>query len=152
MASVVSLLRRWGSDSGAELVEFALVFPLLLLVVLGIIDFGFLFQRYEVVTNAAREGARLATLPDYQASYVANGQARALEYLDAAGLTDARRSVSVSCDTLGVGGAGYKVTVTYPHDYSFVGGIVTYFGGSFAPKQISATSTMRVEAAAGGCP
>ena len=32
---------------------------------LGIIDFGFLFQRYEVVTNAAREGARVAILPGY---------------------------------------------------------------------------------------
>ena len=42
------------------------MFPTLLLVMLGIIDFGFLFQRYEVVTNAAREGARVAILPGYQ--------------------------------------------------------------------------------------
>ena len=53
------------SERGAELIEFALVFPTLLLVMLGIIDFGFLFQRYEVVTNAAREGARVAILPGY---------------------------------------------------------------------------------------
>ena len=33
---------------------------------LGIIDFGFLFQHYEVVTNAAREGARVAILPGYR--------------------------------------------------------------------------------------
>ena len=43
-------------ERGSELVEFALVFPLLLMVVLAIVDFGFMFQRYEVVTNAAREG------------------------------------------------------------------------------------------------
>ena len=48
------------SERGAELIEFALVFPLLLLIVLGIVDFGFMFQRLEVVTNAAREGARIA--------------------------------------------------------------------------------------------
>ena len=42
------------------------MFPTLLLVMLGIMDFGFLFQRYEVVTNAAREGARVAILPGYQ--------------------------------------------------------------------------------------
>ncbi len=53
----------WACERGAELVEFAFVFPTLLLVMLGIIDFGFLFQRYEVVTNAAREGARVAILP-----------------------------------------------------------------------------------------
>ena len=52
---------RWRSEDGAQLVEFALVLPMLLLVVLGIAEFGFIFQRYEVVTNAAREGARIAT-------------------------------------------------------------------------------------------
>ena len=44
------------SERGSQLIEFALVLPLLLLVVLGIMDFGLLFQRYEAVTNAAREG------------------------------------------------------------------------------------------------
>ena len=56
---------RGRSEDGAQLVEFALVLPLLLLVVLGIAEFGFIFQRYEVVTNAAREGARMAVLPGY---------------------------------------------------------------------------------------
>ena len=57
--------RRLGGDSGAELIEFAIVFPLLMVVTAGILDFGFLFQRYEVVTNSAREGARIGTLGDY---------------------------------------------------------------------------------------
>ena len=52
-------------EGGNALVEFALVLPLLMLVFAGIVDFGFLFQRYEVITNAAREGARLAVLPGY---------------------------------------------------------------------------------------
>ncbi len=51
---------RRGDERGAALVEFALALPLLLVVIAGIVDFGFVFQRYEVVTNAAREGARLA--------------------------------------------------------------------------------------------
>ena len=55
--------RRRLASERAELIEFALVFPLLLMVVLGIVDFGFLFQRMEVVTNAAREGARIACVP-----------------------------------------------------------------------------------------
>ena len=62
------LSRRWRSEDGAQLVEFALVLPLLLFVVLGIAEFGFIFQRYEVVTNAAREGARIAVLPGYAIS------------------------------------------------------------------------------------
>src|SRR5882672_7431736 len=78
--------RRCSSESGAELIEFALVFPLLLLVLLGIVDFGFLFQKYEVLTNAAREGARIAVLPDYQGPSLSNNvTTRVTDYLTAAG-------------------------------------------------------------------
>ena len=42
------------------------VLPLLLLVLFGIIDFGFMFQRYVVLTNAAMEGARVGILPGYR--------------------------------------------------------------------------------------
>ena len=58
-------MRKMREERGSELIEFALVCPLLLMVVLAIVDFGFMFQRYEVVTNAAREGARVAVLPGY---------------------------------------------------------------------------------------
>lgn len=56
---------RVRNERGAALVEFALTVPLMLVVIAGIVDFGFVFQRYEVITNAAREGARLASLPEY---------------------------------------------------------------------------------------
>ncbi len=62
----IRLSGRTGDERGAALVEFALCLPLLLVVIAGIVDFGFAFQRYEVITNAAREGARLASLPQYQ--------------------------------------------------------------------------------------
>ncbi len=61
----LALLR---SEHGAELIEMAIVTPLLLLLVFGIVDFGFLFQRYVVLTNAAVEGARVASLPGYTAA------------------------------------------------------------------------------------
>lgn len=63
MAALTRSRARWSDESGAELIEFALALPLLLLVGLGVLDFGRLFQRYEVVTNAAREGARVGVLP-----------------------------------------------------------------------------------------
>ncbi len=47
---------------GTGLVEFALVAPLLLIIVLGIIDFGLLGRATLVVANAAREGARAASV------------------------------------------------------------------------------------------
>ena len=62
-------LARYASDRGAELIEMAIVLPILLFIFAGIIDFGFMFQRYEVLTNAAREGARMGTLPLAYAAY-----------------------------------------------------------------------------------
>ena len=45
-------------ERGAVVVEMALVLPLFLLIVAGVIDLGFLYWEKEVLTNAAREGAR----------------------------------------------------------------------------------------------
>jgi Flp pilus assembly protein TadG len=141
------------SEMGAELVEFALVFPLLLLVVLGIVDFGFLFQQYEVVTNAAREGARIAVLPDYSG---ADAQQRAVDYLTAAGLTDAgRTSAAGAPQPVNIGGncmSTVTVTVTYPHQFVFLSGIGAYFGSTFGTATLRASSTMRTEVVAGPCP
>ena len=145
-----SLLR---SEKGAELVEFALVFPMLLVVMLAILDFGFLFQRYEVLTNAAREGARVAILPGYSNADV---QARVNQYLTAGGLTGtsvvnvgpaAAVPVGSQCITL------RPVTVAYDFDFVFVGPLIGLVGGSgLGTKTLHATSSMRSEIAAGSCP
>jgi hypothetical protein len=57
-------------EEGAALIEFALTLPLLLLIIGGICDFGLLLQRYAVLSNAAREGARMGSLPGYTESDV----------------------------------------------------------------------------------
>ena len=51
---------------GASAVEFAIVLPLLLLFIFGIIEFGILFYNKAVITNASREGARTAILYDME--------------------------------------------------------------------------------------
>lgn len=51
-------------DRGAVAVEFGLLLPLLMLIVLGIIDFGRMLNAQETLTQAAREGARLASFGD----------------------------------------------------------------------------------------
>ena len=49
------------SERGSNLVEFALVLPLLVLILAGMADIGRAFNSYMVITNAAREGARAAS-------------------------------------------------------------------------------------------
>jgi Flp pilus assembly protein TadG len=47
---------------GATLVEFAIIFPLLVLLLVGTVEFGWLFAQYLDVRHGAREGVRLATV------------------------------------------------------------------------------------------
>ncbi|WP_234800974.1 TadE/TadG family type IV pilus assembly protein [Luteitalea pratensis] len=143
--------RTRNGERGAELVEFAFVLPVLLLVFAGIVDFGFLFQRYEVVTNAAREGARLATLPNYtQADVIA----RVNDYLNTgigAG-ADANATTTMVNTTVAVsGGPGVsarRVEVAYTSTYLVLGPISALVGGSngFSTITLHGVSTMRVEA------
>lgn len=49
-------------SSGQELVEYALILPLLLLLTLGILEFGIIIYQYNAVGNAAREGARVGII------------------------------------------------------------------------------------------
>ncbi|NSW89702.1 MAG: pilus assembly protein [Firmicutes bacterium] len=51
-------MKRLKSKKGQSLVEFTIIFPLLLLVVMGIIEFGVMLNSYLAINNAAREGAR----------------------------------------------------------------------------------------------
>lgn len=64
--NIRSLDRRAGR--GQSLVEFALILTPLFLILLGIIQFGFIFNSYVTMTNAAREGARIGTIYVYDAT------------------------------------------------------------------------------------
>jgi Flp pilus assembly protein TadG len=153
MAAITTLRARVRGERGAELIEFSLILPMLLLIILGILDFGFLFLRYEVVTNAAREGARVRVLPGYTH---ADTVARVTQFLDASSLDDTPTVPDIPVAAVDIGGACMTlatVTVTYPHSYMFVGPLLTFFGGSaFTRTSISATATMRYEGAAMACP
>jgi Flp pilus assembly protein TadG len=55
-------LRRARGDQGAVAVEFALILPLLILIVVGTIEFGRVYSQFQVFNGAAREGARCAAV------------------------------------------------------------------------------------------
>ncbi len=56
--------RTMASDRGASAVEFALVVPLVLMIVFGTINFGFVFSQQSTLNNGVREGARRAVVND----------------------------------------------------------------------------------------
>ena len=135
-------------SSGVALIEFAFTLPLLLLVMLGIFDFGFAFQEYAVVTNAAREGARMAALPGYTRGDVEN---RVAAYLIAGGvMTRPLTNVEpIALDDTQPFSA-MKVTVEIVHSFNYVAPFAALFGR--APGDVAVTlkavSLMRVEVAA----
>ena len=65
MGIVVLRRRQHRATRGQSLVEFALVLVPLLLLILGVVQFGFIFNSYVTMTNAAREGARSGTIYVY---------------------------------------------------------------------------------------
>ena len=156
--------RRSGHERGAALVEFALSLPLLLVVIAGIVDFAFLFQRYEVVTNAAREGARLGATPAYSAqfdvlrahvqAYVREGLGMTQAAIDANMPIPASVQVSqvVKSYTVGSPAATHtvpaiRVTATYQHQFLLLGPMLNLIGGTWGSGfTIRSTSEMRLEA------
>ncbi len=148
MASLIARARqRYRGQRGAELIEFAFILPILLLIIAGITDFGFAFKEYEVLTNAAREGARLGTLPGYS---VADVTARVKSYAAGSGLatTTPPLTVTPTFTTIPVGAGtalAVHVQVSYVHQFVILGPLATLTGGTFNNVTLTASSTMRKE-------
>ena len=106
------------SERGTAILETALTLPLLLLVSVGIFEFGRAYQTWQVITNAAREGARVAVLPN-----IADGaaEARVRQYLTLGQLPQAASAgVAVTAGSVDIGGVTAPtsvVTVTYPFNF-----------------------------------
>jgi Flp pilus assembly protein TadG len=130
---MVSLVR---GNRGQSVVEFALVLPLLLLILFGITEFGRAWMTANILTSAAREGARLAVVtgPD-----VALVQTRVTQVCTAAGVTPASITVSGPDPA----DPERRVTVTVQVDFQVLAGdILGDFNGTIP---LRATSVMRHE-------
>jgi len=112
-------MQRWRRQRGAALVEAAMVLPILLLISAGIFEFGRAYQTWQVLTNAAREGARVAVLPNgapgtaetLVRQYMQDGQLS--EFATAAVTVD--RGVSITVN--GVPQTASQVVINYPFDF-----------------------------------
>jgi Flp pilus assembly protein TadG len=139
------------SERGQALLETAIALPLVLLVSAGIFEFGRAYQTWQVLTNAAREGARVAILPGTTASDVQSRIQTALQ----AGQLPGAASATVNVDqnatvSIGAANAGASVvTINYPFSFIVLNPVVNLVvNGSTvgSPLTMVATATMRNEA------
>lgn len=124
---LVRAARGGQRDQGAAALEFALIAPVLLSLLLGIIEFGFMFQAQLALTHAAREGARMAAVGKYDAATVL---ARA--YPVTATITTSPNPPSAAT-------SGQPITITLTHNYDWR---VLPFPGTVP---LRGTATMRRE-------
>jgi Flp pilus assembly protein TadG len=136
--------RSDAGQRGAAAVEFALVAPLLFLLVFGIIDFGFGFHAWDASENAAREAARVAAVDPNTNTIIARARG-ASGFLD-----QSKLNVAVTCShnnggTFGACGASntwlegdiVRVTVTYDYDFMTPLGAMVGMGSSMHQTAVS---------------
>ncbi|MGY1813063.1 TadE/TadG family type IV pilus assembly protein [Blastococcus sp. SYSU D00820] len=126
-------MTRAHRERGASAVEFALVMPLLLLLVLGIVEFGRGFQVQGTLSAAAREGVRLMALQNDPAAARAAVRSVASS-LDPA-ITDAQIAITPQHCTPGTGSTTVRLTITYEMPF-----LTGFFG---ADVDLTGTGVMR---------
>ena len=135
------LAGRLGDESGAALVEFALVAPALLMLIVAVFEFGDLYRRYQVLTDTAREGARYAAVTPLTADRAADSLAAATivrNRLSAQGITP--DSVTVRGLRAG-GGQPVDVRIVYRRPINLGG----FMPVSVPPVKLASFSRMRIE-------
>ena len=133
-------LRR--PDAGQSLVEFSLVAPLLLLLILGIVDLARAWNAYQVITDAARAGARSVVIddptvtPDSVRTIVENAIGRA-------GLDPSTATITILGDNTGRGTPA-TVQVDLPYTFAWIGPFLRWGAGT-ATINLVTTFVMRNE-------
>jgi Flp pilus assembly protein TadG len=132
---VESVLRKLRGERGASAVEFGLIIPILLILVLGIVEFGHAFQVQGTLSAAAREGARAMALRNDQS------QAKAAVEAAAAALnpdvTAAQISISPAACPAGTSTTNVRLTIHYPMPF-----LTHFFGASI---DLTGTGVMRCQ-------
>jgi Flp pilus assembly protein TadG len=133
--------RRARDQRGAAVVEFALIAPILLLLVFGIIDFGWMLNKSTLVNNTSRDAARVASLDGSYADIDSTVDAE----LASAGIDPDDVTVRIACtnasgtnctgssasyDANATTGSTVTVTITYNHHWlTPVGAMCAIVGG-----------------------
>jgi Flp pilus assembly protein TadG len=122
------------NQQGQTMTEFALVLPVLALLLFAVIQFGIVFNNYETLTDATRAGARKAAV-----SRQASNPAAAAETAVRNSATDLKQSdLKVTINSTWQPSADVTVTATYPYKVSLLGLVVK-------AGNLSSKTTERVE-------
>lgn len=129
---MIKRLRKRGNDRGANLVEFALVAPLLFALLFGMIEFGWAFAQNLDVKHTAREAGRLAAVDSTPAEI----EARVCnnDLLNSSFVTEISRS--------GSDDAGETATLTVSADLQQITGL---FSWALGGTTLSSTVEFRLE-------
>jgi Flp pilus assembly protein TadG len=114
--------------------EFALVLPLLALLLFGVIQFGIVFHQYVTLTDAVRAGARQGAVGRHLSSPSSSVEDRVRG--SAADLDQSKLGVTVTSSWQQ--GEDVTVSATYPYDISLLGFVVK-------SGNLTSTTTERVE-------
>jgi Flp pilus assembly protein TadG len=122
------------NQQGQTMTEFALVLPVLAMLLFAVIQFGIVFNNYETLTDATRAGARKAAV-----SRQASNPAAAAETAVRNSATDLKQSnLKVTINSTWQPSADVTVTATYPYKVSLLGLVVK-------AGNLSSKTTERVE-------
>ena len=146
-----SLVRRIAGQRGQALIETALTLPIVLVISISIFEFGRALQVWQLLTNAAREGARVAVLPGSTPAVVQN---RVLAYMAAGGLENrALNQINiVSNAQIDMGGtpvSASQITISYPYSFMLLNPVMQLIAPGSAvgtPITMTASALMRNEA------
>jgi Flp pilus assembly protein TadG len=131
---------RLGREDGQALVEFAIILPLLLLLVTGIIEFGLMFNKYITLTDAARNGAQTLAVGRGLTDGCDPAVLQAVESGSSTGLTSSQvtPSFSSSSDQCGTG------TYVYSASGNTVSGGNTWTQGDQATVTVTQPFTLSI--------
>jgi Flp pilus assembly protein TadG len=145
-------VRHLRGRKGQALAEFALILPVLFLLIAGIIEFGRAWNIKQAVTDAAREGARYTVIVDTRTMTQVENRVKDRLTLANIETTNPPTTVSITpagffkCPSGAVGASGAEMTVfvTTTYRMGWVGALMSWVGGS-STITISSRATMRNE-------
>jgi Flp pilus assembly protein TadG len=139
---------KWVNEKGAAVVEFAVILPLLLLLIFGMIEFGFLIYNKAMITNASREAARNGILfrndrTGLKTEISNTVDAYLLDFLVTFGGTGVHTIDTVPDDAGSITTGDYlTVTVAYPYEFLVIPAFISNLAGGVS---LVGTTTMRAE-------